>query len=525
MARLATPGVYLVEKNAFASSVVQVPTAVPAFIGYTERATRNKNSLSMVPTRITSFAEYLEVFGGGPTPQFRIDEDASRGFSLSATDGVYYLYASLKLFFANGGGACYIVSVGSYSDKVAKDSLSKGLDTLLREQEPTIVVVPDAVLLTRGDCYSLYQAMLLHCGDKTKSRVSIFDIHEGYRDRRDRDVVMEFREGVGVNMLGFGAAYYPWINATVVEAHEVSQANIGNVDGLVKVLTREARALYLGTEAEAPAAPAAPAAEGGEGDKAAAKPQRKPAENAGDPNDPNVQRFQAAVRQIERLKDKADNATDVANTLSTISPLYREVMRELRRQMNLLPPSGAIAGVYSLTDNQVGVHKAPANVSVSSVISPAVSLNNDDQEDLNLPLNGKAVNAIRSFIGKGTLVWGARTLDGNSQDWRYVPVRRTMIMIEQSVKSAIEAYVFEPNENGTWLRVRTAISNFLYEVWRQGSLAGVTAAEAYEVAVGLGATMTPQDILEGVMRVTVKVAITRPAEFIVITFQQKMQES
>jgi phage tail sheath protein FI len=140
-------------------------------------------------------------------------------------------------------------------------------------------------------------------------------------------------------------------------------------------------------------------------------------------------------------------------------------------------------------------------------------------------LSGKAINAIRSFVGKGVLVWGARSMDANSQDWRYISVRRTLIMIEQSIKNSVEAYVFEPNTARTWLKLKTSIDNFLTEVWKNGSLAGSTPSQAFEVNVGLGSTMTPNDILEGVMRVSIKVAITRPAEFIEITFEQKMQES
>jgi len=123
------------------------------------------------------------------------------------------------------------------------------------------------------------------------------------------------------------------------------------------------------------------------------------------------------------------------------------------------------------------------------------------------------------------LVWGARTLDGNSQDWRYVSVRRTMIFIEQSIKIAAEAYVFEPNTASTWTNLKALVTNFLTNVWQQGALAGATAEDAFSVDIGLGVTMTPVDILDGYMKMTVKVAVTRPAEFIVITFQQQMQKS
>ena len=128
-------------------------------------------------------------------------------------------------------------------------------------------------------------------------------------------------------------------------------------------------------------------------------------------------------------------------------------------------------------------------------------------------------------MGRGVLVWGARTLDGNSQDWRYINVRRTLIMLEQSIYYAAQAYVFAPNDAGTWQTVKTMIENFLNNQWKAGALAGTKPGDAYDVSVGLGSTMTGNDILDGYMRVTVRVAPVRPAEFIVITFQQKMQSS
>ena len=184
-----------------------------------------------------------------------------------------------------------------------------------------------------------------------------------------------------------------------------------------------------------------------------------------------------------------------------------------------------MAGVYTMIDNTRGVWKAPANVSVSYVNKPAVPVTDKDQEVLNMPMSGKAINAIRTFPGEGIKVWGARTLDGNSQDWRYINVRRTMIFLEQSVKNAARAYVFEPNVVNTWVNMRSMIDGFLRGVWKRGGLAGTSPEDAYSIHIGLGDTMTPEDILEGILRISVFVAITRPAEFIEITFQQQMQKS
>ena len=194
-------------------------------------------------------------------------------------------------------------------------------------------------------------------------------------------------------------------------------------------------------------------------------------------------------------------------------------------ELTTIPPSTARAGLNCLVDNSVNVANSPANLSLGSVISPSVNINNENQEDLNLPLNGKAVNAIRSFTGKGTLVWGARTLEGNSKDYRYISVRRTMTFIEQSIKFAAEAYVFSPNNATTWSSLRATVYNFLNNQWSSGILVGSTPQDAFEIEIGLGSTMTSTDILDGILKMTIKVAIVRPAEFIVITFEQQQQKS
>ena len=152
-------------------------------------------------------------------------------------------------------------------------------------------------------------------------------------------------------------------------------------------------------------------------------------------------------------------------------------------------------------------------------------ITHEEYDDLNVPLSGKSVNVIRMLVGEGIKVWGARTLEGNSLDWRYINVRRTMIMLEESLKNAVRAYVFHPNSAHTWIDIKSMIESFLRSIWKRGGLAGATPEDAFSVHVGLGDTMTPEDILEGVLRVTVLVAIVRPAEFIEITFQQQMQES
>ena len=191
-----------------------------------------------------------------------------------------------------------------------------------------------------------------------------------------------------------------------------------------------------------------------------------------------------------------------------------------------MPPGGALAGIYAAVDSTRGVWKAPANVSIGSIVGPLAKITDSEQDGLNVdPTAGKSINAIRTFAGKGTLVWGARTLAGNDNEWRYVPVRRFFNMVEESVKKASGQFVFEPNDKNTWVKVRAMIENFLTLQWRAGALAGAKPEQAYYVRVGLGETMTAQDILEGRMIVEIGMAAVRPAEFIILRFSHKMQEA
>jgi phage tail sheath protein FI len=192
----------------------------------------------------------------------------------------------------------------------------------------------------------------------------------------------------------------------------------------------------------------------------------------------------------------------------------------------VLPPSAAVAGIYARVDNARGVWKAPANESVNSVYGPVFQISAEQQSGLNVdPVAGKSVNAIRVFTGKGTLVWGARTLAGNDNEWRYVNVRRFFNMVEESSKKSTEPFVFEPNDANTWVKVQGMLENFLIVLWRQGALQGAKPEHAFYVAVGLGKTMTSLDILEGRMIVEIGMAAVRPAEFIILRFSHKLAES
>lgn len=499
MGEYKTPGVYIKEKNAFGTSVVEAETAIPAFIGITEKAVNGDESLLGKPWKITSMTEFTTYFGNAPLADFRLSVDGSNRLTIAEPAVPFTLYYQMVMFFANGGSTCYIVSVGDYSktSPITADEVKQALTALEKEQEVTMIVVPEAVY--SPNYTNILTDVLQHCGSTMKNRIAILDVQLKDGDGKDIEKPVEnFRNVVGSNYMSFGTAYYPWLNTSVLSENDVnpSSVTLWDYDGEAPDLTA-----CLGEKL--------------------------------------LEFFNTAFTDIKKKKTAAEAASadsalaqelatakaDLHNALLQNWPDYKTVIKKIKDRLNLLPPSASMAGVYTAVDNNRGVWKAPANVTVSYVTSPTEVINDYLQEDLNMPMNGKAVNAIRPFPGEGIKVWGARTLDGNSQDWRYVNVRRTMLFLETSVKNAARAYVFEPNDAGTWINMKCMIENFLRSVWKRGGLAGATPEDAFEVHVGLGDTMTSEDILEGILRITVLVAISRPAEFIEITFQQQMQKS
>lgn len=468
-----TPGVYIEEISTIPPSIAAVETAIPAFIGYTEKAEENKvtDALLYIPTRITSMLEFEEKFGGpkqediNVTIDDQLDSDnkiISRDINASISSTVsYFLYYSIKMFFDNGGGPCYIVSVGDYnttiSDGDSSSGLKGGIAELEKVDEPTLLVFPDAVSLSDQTLYGGVVKSALTLCNKLQDRFTIADVKVADINKYDKAEIDNFRGELGLEYLKYGACYFPFIKTTL---------NCGY--GKVTITHKE-------------------------------------------------NGINASVNKI----------TDTYAVLKTSNPsIYRAIEAKIKKLYVTIPPSGAIAGVYARVDKDRGVWKAPANEGLRSVIGPTVKITNKEQDDLNVDaISGKSINAIRTFVGKGTLIWGARTFAGNDNEWRYIPVRRLYIYIEESVKKATEFVVFEPNDPNTWLRVRTMIENFLTLLWRDGALAGAKPDDAFFVKVGLGQTMTALDILEGRMNIEIGMAAVRPAEFIILKFSHKLQES
>ena len=460
MATYRTPGVYVEEISTLPPSVAEVATAVPAFIGFTEHGPEAK-AAPMVQ-RVATMLEFETTFGGPQPSGFTITQALdAQGLAVGDPSVArvppakpFALYYALSHYFRNGGGPCYVVSVGHYGASPTADHfIVDGLGALEKEDEPTLIVLTDAAcLLAPASYYAVCGAALAQCR-KLGDRFTLIDVARS-DPKADVDALRNSSD-LSANLM-YGAAYHPYLQTTLAWRY----------------------------------------------DEAAVSVVRQPP--TGTP----------AMLTLADIKagDKGDTA------------LYNKARSLLDAQWVVLPPSAAVAGIYARVDRERGVWKAPANVGVLAVLGPVAKITDDEQDRLNIdPTAGKSINAIRAFTGKGTLVWGARTLAGNDNEWRYVPVRRLFITIEESTRKASAFAVFEPNDQATWLKVKAMIESYLYGLWEQGALAGAKPEAAYYVHVGLGTTMTAQDVLEGRMVVEIGVAAVRPAEFIVLRFSHKLQ--
>lgn len=385
----------------------------------------------------------------------------------------YYLYYCIRMFFENGGGKCYVVSVGDTNVAVSLGTspttgLLGGLNAVAKEDEPTLILIPDAVLLDDGSSGtnygSLMQQALSQC-DRLKDRFVIMDVTRAKLAYNLTDI-NAYRVLIGNNSLKYGAAYYPFIKSGLNFVYSDATVTIAQPDG----------------------------------------------------DDEGTAPGPLNGLTIANINDSTNAQYNTVN--------YNAIKKRLENLFVTWPPSGVVAGIYAKVDADRGVWKAPANVSINTVVEPILNLDNANQDELNIdPTSGKSINAIRAFMGKGTLVWGAQTLAGNDNEWRYIPVRRFFSVVEESVKKSTYWAVFEPNDANTWVKVRGSIENYLTQKWREGALAGATPKEAFFVKCGLGITMTAIDILEGRMNVEIGMAVVRPAEFIILNFSHKLQTS
>lgn len=487
-----TPGVFLEETAKLPPSVATSETAIPAFIGHTFISNRDANGIH--PVRISSMLEYEQLFGTAEACYHIVEindtvtNDVLVNRSIRTYRNAFFintLYYDVQLYFANGGGPCYIVSAGPSSEAVSTAGITAALDAAGNVDQVTLLVIPAATLIPAAyteemneaamamdtatndeeyeaavraynivadnsyasGVYNIYKIALEQCA-LLKNRMVIIDVAGSKPD------LLRGAYGIGTEHLAYGAAYYPQLKVSIPAVSDDNRTSV-----------------------------------------------------------------------YYSINHVAQNGGFIG-TNPSFTDQIKQVARQAVAQMDIvLNPGAAIAGVYASVDRTRGVWKAPANVSLNRITGTLVDIGDEDQAVLNTdPVAGKSINAIRNFSGRGILVWGARTLAGNDNEWRYVPVRRLFNMLETDIKKAAQDFVFENNDANTWVKLRAAINNYLVTLWRDGALQGAKPEDAFYIAVGLGQTMTTQDVLEGRMIVEVGVAAVRPAEFIILRFSHMMAQ-
>lgn len=604
---LRMPGVYTQEIATLPPTVGVIPSAVPVFIGYTEKADKKGESLMNLPTRIKSMKEYEEWFGGPPKTKITVDIDDSVSNPKRPEVRIvkpvtldYKMYHSMLFYYANGGGPCFVISIGTYKDKPDDKKMSDALTPLIKSKDVTIIVYPDGTSLDETKYKAVIEASLLHCV-KMKNRVTVIDLHDSNGEDLDKiETGFQTNMPSDIEIKKYGMAYYPYLETVFSLAYNKEEVTVNKhiqsleadvIAELSKQVTAFKTAFTNNTAAGKVVADWQQVFDSNKDlkdiqtDLDAFKLANNSATNDDLKNHaldyakqkgiiipvlvkteldkPNPDPIKIIKDAIDNGKTELDKAEAAKQTTETkYKDAVKEVQKGFTKKVNnkdvtffdytglsmselesinnllygkikdaissfpvTLPPCGAVAGIYVRTDATQGVWKAPANVSVFGTIKPALDIDDDLHASLNAPSSGKAINVIRAYPGRGILVYGGRTLAGNDLEWRYVNVRRTFCFIEDSIARAMQDFVFEPNNQQTWIKVRAMIKSFLNRLWKAGGLYGNTPEDAYEVIVGEPESMSVEDVLSGIMRIFIKVAVARPAEFIVLQYEHKFELS
>lgn len=562
MAEYLSPGVYVEEYDSSPRSIEGVGTSTAGFIGMTV-----KGPSIGAPSLITSFADFQRLFGG---------------YLSEFTHGSYrYLPYAVEQFFVNGGSRCFVSRVVPADAKVAVaqqnilslraanegkwgnrilvsftttnrrkmqlvdkqgdmiytaknaasfaegdivefagelnriSSIFENTVTFDRDFEGDVV---DSSLVPKNVVYSVEMDVMVRYESEVEnfSNVNLNPVSNNYLGDKLRGSAL-----VVIEELGVAAEIANPVSAIFGEGKLTGSISFtGGTDGTMDSVTPD---IYTGID-------------NGPGKRTGINSflENTVASIIAVPGITDSAVIVSLVAHCENLQNrfaifdipqelvKTNEIIEYRNVIdSTYAAMYHpwiQVFDPISKKNTFIPPSGAVAGVYSRTDVSRGVHKAPANETIQCT-GLSISYNNGEQDILN-PVG---VNLIRSLPGQGIRIWGARTASSNS-NFKYVNVRRLFIYVEQSIKMATNWVVFEPNNSSLWARVQMTVSSFLENLYRAGMLAGESAGEAFFVDIG-PTTMSRDDILNGRLICEIGIAPSRPAEFVIFRVTQFTSES
>ncbi|MBD5527294.1 MAG: phage tail sheath family protein [Lachnospiraceae bacterium] len=560
MAEYFTPGVYVEEYDNSPRSIEGVGTSTAGFIGFAE-----KGPTIGAPSLVTSFKSFVKQFGG---------------FLSEFTHGEYrYLANSVEQFFINGGTRCYVSRVipkdavaakkemGNLSLEAANEGkwgnrIQVSLSTVEKRKMQLIAesgtgyVAKSVEGFREGDLVEVngeynristiydntvtfevpFTGAVVDKGiiPKTVLYLVTVDVSVRYNDEVENYGELSFNVA-SPNYIGSQLSKSEIVKVSVGQLEEIGnpveaifgegiQSGMINLEGGSDGTMDKVNALtFIGVD-------------NGPGKRTGIQSflENGTVSMLAIPGitDPEVivslvthcENLKSRVAVFDMPKDmyKPKDLIEYRNVIdSTYAAMYHPWIQVFDRSSNksdFVPPSGAVMGIYSRTDVNRGVHKAPAN---EIVFCTGLKVNyTKAEQDI---LNPEGVNLIRAIPGQGIRVWGARTAS-SSTAFKYVNVRRLFIYVEESIKANTNWVVFEPNDAALWQRVSLTISSFLDSMWRTGMLAGSTPSEGYFVEIG-SSTMSRDDIMNGRLICNIGIAPSRPAEFVIFRVTQHTAES
>lgn len=523
MASLLHPGVYVRELSSGVRVIEGAATSTTIFVGETERG-------PLEPTRIKGIADYERLFGG----YLRV--------SSSSPARVTMRY-SVDAFFANGGTSAYVArAIASSATPGERIWPPAGPAThRIRAASPgswaaghlSAVLAPSSSTVTGQARIMVFYRDLRR---PTQNRVLVEDF-----DRLSLDVTADNYVGTVLDRSAFirwdkslTPTAWPTNDTTAVRPSDVLPAQVdagafvGGSGGAASASASDVRETLGRLDGIEDASLLVYAAD------AWAQSQTTPSTLQHSEvfgyiiNRPKLDLFYIADLQAQHAATSVTAASSA--TVSSIASASKSdfmgwywphlrVSDPIGEGLNptiVIPPAGAVAGIFARTDRLRGVWKAPAGVeaTLGSIVGLQHDLLDTHQDDLN-PLG---INALRTIPASGPVVWGSRTTVP-SGEWRYVPVRRTAIFLRKSIYNGIQWAVFEPNNSDLWRSLRVTIGAFMETQFRNGAFAGSSSKDAYFVKCD--AETTPESAqLQGIVNIVVGFAPLRPAEFVVLSLTQ-----
>jgi phage tail sheath protein FI len=509
MPEYLSPGVYIEEVNSGPRPIEGVGTAMAAFIGFAPGGPANK------PMLITNWSQYVETFGG-------LDESGRRNAHMTGA----YLSHAVRGYFTNGGGRCYVTRVVAPNGKEEKTAPTQ-IPSHASRAVPSLTVAPKAGAL--GDIQveiapptgeappeGTFTLKITMSGGEPETYENVNlgkkgkPVAEALKTSRLVTIEEATTTGTIADRMPEVGNYVVKVPAPTTLAQVQSTHLVGDIaerSGIEGMEIAEDVTMVCCPDLMAPDVLRAIGRDG-------------------------VKAVQTAmIAHCERMADRMailDSPPDLTpqevkkwreaetNYDSKFAALYYPWITVSGPDGKPLavPPCGHIAGIWARSDNERGVHKAPANEVILGALDAVAPITKGEQDTL----NPNGVNCIRSFTGRGLRVWGARTLSSDPA-WRYVNVRRLFNYVERSIERGLQWVVFEPNNPDLWARVRRDVGAFLTGVWRDGMLFGLTPQEAFYVKCD--EELNPQDVRDrGQLIIEIGLAPVKPAEFVIFRFSQ-----